>query len=256
MFSEMLRKTILFKTIVVLAVSLMLLSVPAARATTITLSDSEVNSLIFNTAVYHVVTNNGGNLVNGQKGFTAPVAGDGPEALTAAGTTLVLSGYSIPSGAILNSATLDLAALIGTTGPLAYDMTGSGGTVGAWRPTFTSTSSDLFLTVSSGLTSVTVNAATVTALDLIADGFSSHLLAGDSINIAWGQTISIAASTSGYTSKNWSNATRDFDLHQTNSTQATGTLHIDYSTESTSVPEPASVLFMAVGLLLLARFRR
>jgi hypothetical protein len=248
----------LFKTMVVLAVSLMLLSVPAARATTITLSDSEFNSLIFN-AVYEVVVNNGGNLVNGHVGFTAPVAGDGPEALTAAGTPLVLSGYSIPSGAILNSATLDLAALISTTDPLAYDMydtTGSGGTVGAWRPTFTSTSSDLFLTVSSGVTSVTVNAATVTALDLIADGFSSHLLAGDHINIAWGQTISIAASTSGYTRNDWSDATRDFDLHQTNSTQATGTLHIDYSTPSSSVPEPASGLFMAVGLLLLARFRR
>jgi PEP-CTERM motif len=245
----------LFKTIVVLAVSLMLLSVPAARATTITLSDSEVNSLIFNTAVYQVETNNGGNLANGHVGFTAPVDGAGPEALTAAGTTLVLSGYSIPSGAILNSATLDLAALI-TTGPLAYDMKGSGGTVGAWRPTFTSTSSDLFLTVSSGVTSVTVNAATVTALDLIADGFSSHLLAGDPINIAWGQTISIAATTSGYTRNDWNDATRYFDLHQTNSTQATGTLHIDYSTPSSSVPEPASGLFMAMGLLLLARYRR
>ena len=244
----------LFKTMVVLAVSLMLLSVPAARATTITLSD-KVDSLIFN-AVYEVVVNNGGNLVPGHIGFTAPVAGDGPEALTAAGTPLELSAYSIPSGAILNSATLDLEALIGTTGPLAYDMTGTEGTVGDWRPTFTSTSSDLFLTVSSGLTSVTVNAATVTALDLIADGFSSHLLAGDPIHIAWSQTISFAASTSGYIHDNWKDATFDFDLHQTNSTQATGTLHIDYSTPSSSVPEPASGLFMAMGLLLLARFRR
>jgi hypothetical protein len=109
--------------------------------------------------------------------------------------------------------------------------------------------------VSSGVTSVTVNAATVTALDLIADGFSSHLLAGDPINIAWGQTI-IAASTSGYTRNDWSDATRDFDLHQTNSTQATGTLHIDFSAPSSSVPEPTSGLFMAMGLLLLARFRR
>jgi hypothetical protein len=245
----------LFKTMVVLAVSLMLLSVPAARATTITLSDSEFNSLIFN-AVYEVVVNNGGNLVNGHVGFTAPVAGAGSEALTVAGTPLVLSGYSIPSGAILNSATLDLAALISTTGPLAYDMTGTEGTVGDWRPTFTSTSSDLFLTVSSGVTSVTVNAATVTALDLIADGFSSHLLAGDPINIAWSQTISIAASTSDYAHRDWIDAKRDFDLLQKNSTQVTGTLHIDYSTESTSVPEPTSGLFMAVGLLLLARFRR
>jgi hypothetical protein len=240
---------------VVLAVSLMLLSVPAARATTITLSDSEFNSLIFN-AVYEVVVNNGGNLVNGHVGFTAPVAGAGSEALTVAGTPLVLSGYSIDSGAILNSATLDLAALIRTTGTLAYGMTGSGDTVGGWRPTFTSTSSDLFLTVSSGVTSVTVNAATVTALDLIADGFSSHLLAGDPIHIAWSQTISFAASTSGYIHDNWKDATFDFDLHQTNSTQATGTLHIDYSTPSSSVPEPASGLFMAMGLLLLARFRR
>jgi hypothetical protein len=238
-----------------MSVALMLLIIPAARATTITVSGSDISFSTFDTAIFHVVVNHGGNFA-GTPAFTAPVAGAGPEVLTAAGTTVVLSGYSIPSGATLDSATLDVAALLSTTDPLAYTMSGTGGTVGSWRPTFTSTSSELVLTVSSGADSVTVNAASVTDLDLIAAGFSAHLLAGDAIDIAWNQTISIAASTDGYTRLNWQDATRDFLLSQTNSTTVTGTLEIDYTDKPSSAPEPASCFLMAVGLLLLARFRR
>jgi hypothetical protein len=246
----------LTKTVFVMAAALMLLTTPVSRASTIMRSDTEVNSLLFNTALYRVVVNNGGNLNSGQTTFTAPVPGAGPETLTVAGTTLVLSGYSIPSGATLNSATLDFEALVSTIHPLAYTMTGAGGTVGTWRPTFTSASTELSLTVSSGATSVTVDAASITDLDLIAGGFSSQLFAGNPINIAWNQTISIAASTPGYSHNNWQNATRDFALSQTNSTTAIGTLKIDYATESSSVPEPASCFLIGGGLLLLARFRR
>jgi hypothetical protein len=174
----------LTKAVFVMAAALMLLTSPGALASTIMLSDTAVNSLIFNTVVYHVVAGNGGNLVPGQTTFNAPVPGAGPETLTVAGTTLVLSGYSIPSGATLNSANLDFEALISTIDPLSYTMTGTGGTVGTWRPTFTSTSTDLVLTVSSGATSVTVDAASTTDLDLIIGGFSSELLAGNPINLA------------------------------------------------------------------------
>jgi hypothetical protein len=251
------------KTPAVIGAIFILSAITTARGATITLSNSQLDALIFNTAVYQVVVNNGSNL--SISAFTAPVAGAGPEVLSSAGTSPVqLSGYSIPSGATLNSATLDLGALITTTQPLGYTMTGTGGTEGTWRPTFSSTSAVLFLTVSSGTgpgtTTLTLNAASVTGLDLMANGFSSHLLAGDPIRIAWNQTISIAASSTNYDHKTsgWKNATRNFHLSQTNSTSATGTLNIDYSTPPPPepVPEPASFSFVAAGLLVLARFWR
>lgn len=244
-----------------MAVVLVLLTIPAS-ATTITASNSDLASLTFNTAVYRVVATNGGELPPGQnRGFIAPSTG---ATVTLTGTsTLVLSGYSIPSGAALNAATLDLAALLPSLGTLTFPMTGSGGTVGTWRPTFVPTPSAGYLTVTSGGHSVTASSG----LDLIAAGFSAQLLAGDAFDITWSQAISIAGSNAGYDKRGttgWQNATRDFDLSQTISTTASGTLHIDYSLGASphgpagpgAVPEPASCFLMGAGLFLLWRFRK
>jgi hypothetical protein len=234
---------------IVATVALMCCVLPVAQATLLTVSDSETSTLLFNTAVYQVTVNNGGQIVTGQTYFLTPSSS------TAAGTTLVLTGYSIPSGSTLNSATLDVTPTI-NAGALSYTMTGTGGTVGSWRPTFDSTSSDLILTVSSGAVSMTVNAASLSDLDLIAAGFSSPLLAGEPISITWSQTISVSASTAGYTGGNWRSATRQFNLSQSNSTTLAGFLEIDFTEPVSDSPEPATYLLVAAGLLALARLRK
>jgi len=86
-----------------MAVALMLLTIPVARASTIMLLDTEVTFFDFQHRGISQVVKNGGNLAFAKTAFTAPVAGGGLETLTSAGTTLVLSGYSIPSGARLEN---------------------------------------------------------------------------------------------------------------------------------------------------------
>ena len=161
-------------------------------------------------------------------------------------------------GSTLNTATLDLARIIGshldgafaTSGTLvAGGSAGSGGT-GPFVPIFASVASTFFIQFSAPLGPTTVvSSASLSSFDLLAAGYGAALLAGNTFTIDWAtsDTFSITnlASYAGGRKgqkQNWT-VQRDHDV------EVQGKISLDYTApEATSVPEPGAFLLVALGL--------
>ena len=226
-----------------------------AHGTPISVSSTDLSA--FNARANFVMSvNAGGNLV-GSTGFTTPTT-----AASAHSFLLTIPSEQEPApGATLTSARLDLSRLVSPTdGTLTTIMSGTGGTVGSFRPTFASTPATLFVSISAplgGMTTFTAPGITgITDYDLLPI-YGGDILAGNQLIINWLQTVTFTASTSGYVRNNWRSAVRTFTLTQPMDAEVQAALNAEYVVPQT-VPEPAtwSVLLPSVAFGLFAAMRK
>ena len=159
---------------------------------------------------------------------------------------------TLPAGATVNSALLDLSFLSLLQGTLSSSVTSSDPAGWAYVPAFSSTASGVFITIQSGVTTHTlpVNTSSVTDLDLSPLGFVPELEAGNDLTIYWSESLRFTADNSGY-GNDCKNYTKVFSVTRTLSGEAFARLDIDYTGGGTATPEPASVLLLAGGLTAL-----
>ena len=217
------------------------------------------------------------SVLSGTLAYGANMSG-GSVALSA-GAPLVFSGYSafVGAGHTLTGATLNLDLLIGNPTLGGSDL--------GWLPSLPQVGSslaNLSITISTGSVSRTLNATSVTAYDLFANGFSADLLAGKPLTITFNGMDSVfvpvnstSVSTSGQViiggirmpADYWATQAPIVLLTDTRTiTSASGstflTLHeTDPATVAPALadnPEPLTTVLVGGGLLLLGciRFRR
>jgi len=226
---------------------------PLAHGGTISTSATDLSAFDA-TATFRMSVNNGGNIAP-NTGFTTPTTATSNQSFL----LTIPSGQEPGPGATLTSATLDLSRLASPTdGPLTTVMSGTGGTVGSFRPTFGSTPSTLFVSISAPLGgTMTFTAPGVTGItdfDLL-PVYGGDILAGNDLTIRWLQTDTFTADTSGYVRNNWKNAVRTFHLTQSMDAEVQAVLNAAYVLP---VPEPATwgMLLPSLAFGLFAAIRK
>ena len=188
------------------------------------------------------------------------------------GTPLNLSGYSGQVGTkTVTGATLNLDLLIGA---MTSSLVNADPTNPAYVPGLTGLIGDFGITISSGSVSKIVNATSVTAYDLFANGFGSQIAAGAPIVITFNGTDEVTTA-SNYTPvvlPSYPSAGRSFPVTQyiasvnellaftdARDLAATGALVLYTNPAApqplTDAPEPFSVLLTSGGIGLIAWLR-
>jgi hypothetical protein len=235
------------------AVAVAVIIGPLAHGGTISTSSTDMSAFSAG-ATFRMSVNSGGNIA-ANTGFTTPTT-------STSGQSFLLTispGQEPGPGATLTSATLDLSRLASPTdGTLTTVMSGTGGTVGSFRPTFGSIPSTLFVSISAplgGTMTFTAPGVTgITAFDLL-PVYGGDILAGNDLTINWLQTDTFTANTSGYVRNNWKNAVRTFGLTQSMNAEVQGVLNAAYVLP---VPEPATwgMLLPSLAFGLFAAIRK
>lgn len=226
----------------------------ALSATSLTVSRSDTETLFSNgDPAFRVVVGPGGQL---QADNTAWLTSN----VFSSDYAFELS-YTVPAGSTINSATLDLTGFAPVFGLLnvtpeagfqdgpnknktpVFDL--------SYSPVFSAGSSALFVTITAGSVSRTIDVQSLPGYNLIANGFAGELAAGTPLTIDWSQTLTLSASTANFSRNDskWLNAYRDYSVSGSVQSTATAQLTLDYTPAAAAgVPEPGTCALTLIGL--------
>jgi hypothetical protein len=223
-----------------------------ASGATITPTASQTQTVTDNWS-YTISINNGGNVRAGGGSYTDTVTGD---------YTFDLS-FSLPGGAVIDSAVLDLTS---TAPAVSLDRSldsYSGNFDLDYLPQGSAADVVSFLTITAGAVSYTVSGASVNDLDLLALGFGPAL-AGGNLQIEWRQVLTLTLDDSNWVhDKAHGDSSGTFLWAGAATTAAQASLALDYSEGSPlrgplgpggpeSAPEPGALWLFSGGAAVLA----
>ena len=241
----------LFSTLIVTAT----IAVVPAFATTVNFIGSDLFATSFSTN-YHFQTNSGNGNVTGQTGFA--VTGNSSTTITSATQQFTISTAALPVGSTLNSATLDLARILGnhldgafnTGGTLVAGGSSGTGGAGPFVPFFASVPSTFFIQFSAPLGPTTiVNAASLSSFDLLTAGYAAALLAGNTFTIDWAISDTFSITNLATYAGNREGQKQDWTVKRDRDVEVQGNISIDYT--EVVVPEPGALLLVGAGLVSL-----